>query len=65
MASEGKDKVSIENQIPIDKDKLKEEHRVELKADTDAYEQWCLISFSTNWSGEVIKKYDFFYSTTL
>ena len=38
MPPEGKDKVSIENQIPIDKDKLMEEHRVELKADTDAYE---------------------------
>ena len=59
MTSEGKDKVSIENQIPIDKDKLKEERRAELKAGTDAYEQWCLLSFSTNRSGEVIKKYDF------
>ena len=59
MTSEGKDKVSIENQIPIDKDKLKEEHRAELKAATNAYEQRCLLSFSTNRSGEVIKKYDF------
>ena len=59
MTSEGKDKVSKGNQIPIDKDKLKEEHRAELKAATDAYEQRCLLSFSTNRSGEVIKKYDF------
>ena len=59
MTTEGKDKVSIENQIPIDKDKLKEEHRAELKAATDAYEQRCLLSFSTNSSGEIIKKYDF------
>ena len=48
MTSEGKDKVSKGNQIPIDKDKLKEEHRAELKAATDAYEQRCLLSFSTN-----------------
>ena len=59
MTSEVKDKVSTENQIPIDKDKLKEEHKVELKAATDAYEQRCLLSFNANRSGEVIKKYDF------
>ena len=59
MMSEGKNKVSTENQIPIDKDKLKEEHRAEPKAATNAYEQRCLLSFSTNRSGEVIKKYDF------
>ena len=33
-------------------DKLKEEHRAELKAATNAYEQRCLLSFSTNRSGE-------------
>ena len=38
MTSEEKDKVSIQNQIPIDKDKLKEEQKAELKAATDAYE---------------------------
>ena len=59
MTSEEKDKVSTGNQIPIDKDKLKEEHRAELKAATNAYEQQCLLSLSTNRSGEVIKKYDF------
>jgi len=59
MSTEGKDKVSTGNQIPIDKDKLKEEHKAELKAATETYEQWCLLSFSTNRSGEVIKKYDF------
>ena len=51
--------VSGNNQIPINKEKLKEEHKVELKALTDAFEQRCLLSFSTNRSGEVIKKYDF------
>ena len=65
MSTEEKEKVSPWNQIPIDKNKLKEEQKAELKAGTDAYEQRCLLSFSTNWSGEVIKKYDFFYSSTL
>ena len=59
MSTEEKGKVSPQNQIPIDKDKLKEEQKAELKAATDAYEQWCLLSFSTNRSGEVIKKFDF------
>ena len=54
-----KAEVSEQNQIPIDKEKLKEEHKVELKAITDAFEQRCLLSFSTNRSGEVIKKFDF------
>ena len=54
-----KAEVSKQNQIPIDKKKLKEEHKAELKAITDAFEQWCLLSFSTNRSGEVIKKFDF------
>ena len=57
--SDGKDKVSTSNQIPIDKDKLKEEQKAELKEATDTYEQRCLLSFSANRSGEVIKKYDF------
>lgn len=59
MTIEETDKVSAQNQIPIHKDKLKEEHKVELMAATEAYEQRCLLSFSTNRSGEVIKKYDF------
>ena len=59
MTSEEKDKVSTGNQVPIDKDKLKDEQKAELKAATDAYEQWCLLSFRTNRSAEVIKKYDF------
>ena len=59
MITEGKDTVSTGNQLPIDKDKLKEEQKAELKAATKAYEQRCLLSFSTNRSGEVIKKYDF------
>ena len=59
MPTEEKGKGSPQNQIPIDKDKLKEEQKVELKAATDAYEQRCLLSFSTNRSGEIIKKYDF------
>ena len=34
-----KAEVSEQNQIPIDKEKLKEEHKAELKAFTDAFEQ--------------------------
>jgi len=59
MTTEGKGKVCTRNQITIDKDKLKEEQKAELKAATEAYEQRCLLSFSTNRSGEIIKKYDF------
>jgi len=59
MPTEEKGKVSPQNQILIDKDKLKEVQKVELKAATDAYEQRCLLSFSTNRSGEIIKKYGF------
>ena len=54
-----KAEISGNNQIPIDKEKLKEEHKAELKAHTDAFEQRCLLSFSTKRSGEVIKKFDF------
>ena len=38
MTTEEKDKVSIGNQLPIDMDKLKEEHKAELKAATEANE---------------------------
>ena len=51
MTTDGKAEVSGQNQIPIDKEKLKEEHKAELKAITDAFEQQCLLSFSTNRSG--------------
>ena len=54
-----KAEISGNNQIPIDKEKLKEEHKAELKALADAFEQQCLLSFSTNRSGEVIKKFNF------
>ena len=59
MSTDGKAEVSEQNQIPIDKDKLKEEQKEELKVAIEAYEQRCLLSYSTNRSGEVIKKYDF------
>ena len=59
MTTDGKAEVSRRNQIPIDKEKLKEEHKAKLKAITDAFEQQCLLSFSTNRSGEVIKKFNF------
>ena len=59
MSTKEKAEVSKLNQILIDKKKLKEEHKAELKAITDAFEQQCLLSFSTNRSGEVIKKFNF------
>ena len=59
MSIEEKGKVSPQNQIPIDKDQLKEEQNAELKAAIEDYERRCLLSFSTNTSGEVFKKYDF------
>ena len=59
MSTEGKAEISEHNQIPIDKEKLKDEQKAELRVVVDAYEQQCLLSYNTNWSGEVIKKYDF------
>ena len=54
-----KEEVSENNQISTVKEKLKEEHKAKLKALIDAFDQRCLLSFSTNRSGEVIKKFDF------
>ena len=48
-----------DNHIPVEKDKLKDEQKAELKAAIDAYEQQCLLSFSATRSAEVIKKFDF------
>ena len=59
MSIEGKAEVSEHNQIPIDKDKLKEEQKAELQAIVETFEWQCLLSYSTNRSGEVIKKYNF------
>ena len=59
MTADGKVEVFERNQIPIDKEKLKEEQKAKLKAITEAFEQQCLLSYSTNRSGEVIKKFDF------
>ena len=39
MTTDGKAEVSGQNQIPIDKEKLKEERKAKLKAITDAFEQ--------------------------
>ena len=52
MITEGKAEVSERNQILIDKDKLKEEQKAELQAIVEAFEQQCLLSYSTNRSGE-------------
>ena len=59
MSTDRKAEVSEHNQIPIDKDKLKEEQKAELQAIVEAFERQCLLSYSTNRSGEVIKKYNF------
>ena len=59
MTTDGKAEVSGQNQIPIDKEKLKKEQKAELKVITEAFEQQCLLSYSTNRSGEVIKKFNF------
>ena len=59
MSTEGKAEVSERNQIPIDKDKLKEEQKAELQAIVEAFERQCLLSYNINRSGEVIKKYNF------
>ena len=59
MTTEGKAEGAERNQIPIDKDKLKEEQKAELQAVVEAFERQCLLSYNTNRSGEVIKMYDF------
>ena len=59
MSADGKAEVSEQNQIPIDKDELKEEQKATLQAVIEASERQCLLSYSTSRSGEVIKKYDF------
>ena len=59
MSTKGKAEISERNQIPIDKDKLKEELKAKLQAVVEAFERKCLLCYSTNRSGEVIKKYDF------
>ena len=58
MSTEGKAEVSERNQILIDKDKLKEEQKAELQAVVEAFERQCLLYYSTNRNGEVIKKYN-------
>ena len=54
-----KAEVTEENYIPVDEDKLKDEHKAELQKATDAFRQACLKSFSATRGGEVIKKFNF------
>jgi len=51
--------VKEDNYIPVDKEKVKDAQKAELKRSTDAYEQECLKNFSATRAGEVIKKFDF------
>ena len=53
------DEVDEGNYVPVDKDKLKEEHQKELCEAIDIYERECLKSFSTTRSRDVVKKFDF------
>ena len=52
------DDINGANYIPVDKEKLKEEYKEELRKAVESYEQECLKSFTANRSGEVVKKFD-------
>ena len=54
-----KGEVTEDNYIPVDKDKLKDEHEAELQKATDDYKKACLKYFSATRSGDVIKKFSF------
>ena len=54
-----KGEVTEDNYIPVDEDKLNDEHKEELQKATDAFKQACLKSFSATRSGDVIKKFSF------
>ena len=45
MSTDRKAEVSEHNQIPIDKDKLKEEQKAELQAIMEAFDRQCLLSY--------------------
>ena len=53
-----KRQVSEENQIPVPKDKLKEEQKKEYEELVEKFKRECLKSYSINKSGEVFKKFD-------
>jgi len=57
---EGKEKAKVNNSnyIPVDKDKLKDEHKEELRKAMELYEQECLKAFTAIRSGEVVKKFN-------
>ena len=57
-AGNDKTEVSNDNYIPVDKEKLKDEHKEELRKAMELYEQECLKAFSVTRSGEVVKKFD-------
>jgi hypothetical protein len=54
-----KSEFNEENDILVDKDKMKDYQKAKLEKATKAYEQECLMSFSTTRTGGVIKKFDF------
>ena len=53
-----KSTISVENQIPIPKDKLKEEQKKEYEELAEKFKRECLKSYCVNRSGEVIKKFN-------
>ena len=57
---EGKEKAKVNNSnyIPVDKDKLKDEHKEELRKAVELYEQECLKAFTAIRSGEMVKKFN-------
>ena len=51
-----KSAISEENQIPVPKDKLKEEQKKKNEELVERFKHECLKSYSINRSGEVIKE---------
>ena len=57
-AGKEKAEVNYSNYIPVDKDKLKDEHKEELRKAMELYEQECLKAFTAIRSDEVVKKFN-------
>ena len=51
--------VGEDNYIHVEEDKLNDEQKTELAKALEMYKCECLKSFSSTWSGEVVRKFDF------
>ena len=51
--------VGEDNYIPVEEDKLNDEQKTELAKALETYKRESLKSFSSTWSGEVVRKFDF------